>query len=150
MARRVKGVAAVELLLIAPLLAVLFFGVMTLSLAARLKMELAAVSRAGADYAAFNLARSEDLPSIIAAAEAVAATSSAPIAVTAQAYCGCFDTTTSVLTIVSCTSGSCPATDTRPLRFVRLQSTATHVFPWVLPGLPASWALSSTVEARLF
>lgn len=150
MARRMRGVAAVELLLIAPVLAILFFGLMTLSLASRLKAELTATSRAGADYAAFNLARSEDLPAIIAAAENVAASGSVPIAVTAVAYCGCLDMSTEVLTAVSCSSGSCPVADSRPLRFVRIEATATHIFPWAFPGLPASWELSSVTEARLF
>jgi len=40
MARRVSGIAAVELLLITPVFAILFFGLMTLALASRLKMEL--------------------------------------------------------------------------------------------------------------
>ena len=86
MARRVSGIAAVELLLIAPVFAILFFGLMTLALASRLKMELSATTRAGADYAAYNLARREDLPSIIDAAEVVAAYSNTPIIVTAEEY----------------------------------------------------------------
>ncbi len=150
MARRVSGIAAVELLLIAPVFAILFFGLMTLALASRLKMELSATTRAGADYAAYNLARSEDLPSIIDAAEVVAAYSNTPIIVTAEEYCGCLDTATEVLTVVSCSTGSCPAADTRPLRFIRIQASATHVFPWDLPGLPDSWSLTSTAEARVF
>ena len=96
MARRVSGIAAVELLLIAPVFAILFFGLMTLALASRLKMELSATTRAGADYAAYNLARSEDLPSIIDAAEVVAAYSNTPITVTAEQYCGCLDTAAEV------------------------------------------------------
>ncbi|MBU3671152.1 MAG: pilus assembly protein [Sinobacteraceae bacterium] len=150
MARRVSGIAAVELLLIAPVFAILFFGLMTLALASRLKMELSATARAGADFAAYSLARSEDLPGIVNAAEVVAAYSNTPITVSAEQYCGCLDTGTGVLTVVSCSTGSCPAADTRPLRFVRIEAAAVHVFPWDLPGLPASWNLTSTVEARVF
>ncbi len=150
MDRRVSGIAAVELLLIAPVFAILFFGLMTLALASRLKMELSATTRAGADYAAYNLARSEDLPSIIDAAEVVAAYSNTPITVPAEEYCGCLDTATEVLTVVSCSTGSCPAADTRPLRLIRIQAAAVHVFPWDLPGLPDSWSLTSTAEARVF
>jgi len=80
----------------------------------------------------------------------VAAYSNTPITVTAEEYCGCLDTGTAVLTVVSCSTGSCPAADTRPLRFIRIEAAAVHVFPWDLPGLPPSWNLTSTAEARVF
>lgn len=150
MAGRVKGIAAVELLLITPLIAILFFGLMALTLANRLKTELIACARAGTDYASFNLARSEDLAAIVAAGNAVAATMSTPVTVTAEAYCGCLDTATETLTVVSCSTGACPVTDPRPQRFVRVRAAATYPFPWALPGLPGSWDLEASAEARMF
>jgi Flp pilus assembly protein TadG len=140
----------VELLLITPLLAVLFFGVMALTLANRLKADLVACARAGADYASFDLARSGNLAAIVAAGEAVAAEIDTPVTVTAESYCGCLDTATETLTVVSCSTGSCPVTDTRPQRFVRVRASSTYQFPWVLPGLPASWNLEATADARMF
>ena len=150
MARGVKGIAAVELLLITPLIATLFFGLTALTLANRLKAELIACARAGTDYASFDAARGEDLAAIIAASEAVAATLDTPVAVTAEAYCGCLDTATETLEVVPCGSSTCPVADPRPLRFVRVRATATYQFPWVLPGLPASWDLEASADARMF
>lgn len=71
-------------------------------------------------------------------------------AVTAEAYCGCLDTATETLEVVPCGSSTCPVADPRPLRFVRVRATATYQFPWVLPGLPASWDLEASADARIF
>ena len=150
MARGMNGVAALELLLITPLIAILFFGLTALTLANRLKAELVACARAGTDYASFDVARGEDLAAIVAAGEAVAATLETPVTVTAEAYCGCLDTLTETLDIVPCGSDTCPAADPRPLRFVRVRAAARYEFPWVLPGLPQFWDLEASSDARTF
>lgn len=143
-----KGIAALEFLLVVPTLIILFFGMMSIALAINAKANLHMMVRAGMQQATSGLAESENLPDIVAAAEAAGADLGLAANVSTVELCGCLDTDSSFFTAVSCTSGVCPAPETRPHRYVRVNAEAEFPYPWNLPGLPSIWTISASAEVR--
>lgn len=146
--KRLRGIAALELLMVSPLLIILFLGIVSLTMAASLRGDLGMVARAGMQYATYDLGSSEDAAAITAAAEAAAV--GLPVTPTVEVieWCACLDTATSALTPVACSTASCPAADLRPHRYLRIDVTANYPYPWQIPGLPDLWQVSSRAEVR--
>ena len=145
---RARGAAAVEFLLVVPVLVILFLGILSLSLAAGLRADLHMVARAGAQWAIQTLENAGNSSGIVAAAQAAAGDLAVPVDVVATTVCGCLDTGTGTFTAVDCATGSCPLPDPRPHTYVRVTASAQYPLPWTIPGLPGTWQLESRVELR--
>jgi len=143
-----RGIAALELLMVVPLLIILFLGLVSLTMAASLRGDLDMVARAGMQHALYDLESSEDLTAIAAAADAAAVGLPVTPAVEVVEWCACLDTVTDALTPVACNTTSCPAADLRPHRYVRINVTADYPYPYEISGLPDLWQLSSRAEVR--
>ena len=146
--KRSRGIAALELLMVAPLLIILFLGIVSLTIAASLRSDLGMVARAGMQYAMYDLASSEDTAGIATATEAAAIGLSVTPAVDVTEWCACLDTATGALIPTACTTTSCPAADLRPHRYLRIDVTANYPYPWAIPGLPDLWQVNSRAEVR--
>ncbi len=144
-----RGVAALEFLLVVPLLIILFLGTMSLSLAAGLRADLHMVARAGAQWAIQRLENAADTTGIATIAGAAAADLPVTVEVTSSIVCGCLDPDTGVFTASSCSTNVCPLPDPRPQAFVRVTAAADYPFPWTVPGLPDTWQLQSSAELRI-
>lgn len=146
--RRSSGIAALELLIVAPLLIILFLGIFSLTMAAALRGDLNMVVRAGMQYAMYDLASSEDVAGISAAAESAASGLPVTPAIEVVEWCACMMLPSGDLTPVDCATTSCPAPDLRPHRYVRINASANYPFPYEIPGLPELWQISSRAEVR--
>lgn len=143
-----KGLAALELLLVAPLLIALFLGIVSLTLAVSLRADLAMVARAGMQHAMFDLDASENLVDVRAAAEAAATELAVTPEIDVIESCACMSLPDGELTPVDCSVTSCPAGDPLPHRYVRVSTSADYPFPWEVPGLPQIWQISAKAEVR--
>lgn len=147
--KAVRGVAALEFLLVVPLLIILFLGIMSLSLAAGLRADLHMVARAGAQWAIQRLENAADATGIATIAGAAAADLPVAVDVSSSIVCGCLDPDTGAFTEIACSSNACPLPDPRPQAFVRVTAAADYPFPWTIPGLPDTWQLQSSAELRI-
>lgn len=147
---RSSGIAAIELLLITPLVFFIAYAMLNFILALSLQGRLQNCAQAGAQWAALSRAQSLDDAGIVAAAEAAAAGSSIPISISVDRYCACLDTATARLTVVDCETGTCSGTESSPQKFIGIQASAPYLFQWQIPGLPLSWALKSRLDLRTF
>lgn len=143
-----RGIAALELLLVAPLLIILFLGIVSLTMAASLRGDLGMVARAGMQYALYDLDSSEDTAGIAAAAQTAAVGLPVTPTIDVVEWCACLNTATGALTPIDCSTTSCPVADLRPHRYLRIEATADYPYPWEIPGLPELWQLSSRAEVR--
>lgn len=146
--KSLRGVAALEFLIVVPVLIVFLFGMVSIALAISSKDGLQMMARAGMQHAASGLAASEDLAAVTVAAEAAGADLNLLTAVLASERCGCLEIASETFTPVGCTAGYCPAPETRPQRFVNVTVSAEYPFPWNVPGLSGVWQLSATAETR--
>ncbi|MEY3714076.1 MAG: hypothetical protein RL321_1696 [Pseudomonadota bacterium] len=143
-----RGIAALELLVVAPVLIVLFLGFISLTIAASLRGDLAMVTRAAMQYAMQDLTTSEDLAGIAAAGESAAIGLPVTPEVEVIEWCACMNPTTGELTPVDCSTNSCPAADPSPHRYLRINASADYPYPWDVPGLPSIWQLTARAELR--
>lgn len=143
-----KGVAALELLIVTPVLLILLLGFLSLSLASGLRGDLAMAARAGMQYALQDAASSPDLPAIVATTEHAAA--SLPVDVTAEAstWCACMTTAEGALLEVDCETQMCPEPTPTPHRYVRITASGQFPYPWAIPGLPTTWQLDAETVVR--
>lgn len=146
---RERGVAAVELLLITPLVFLIGYAMSNFVLAIALQGKLQNCVQAGVQYAAFSRAQALDDAGISAAVES-AANSEFSVSVMLDRYCACLDATTGTLNIVDCDSGLCSGREPPPQRFIALEATAPYRFKWQIPGLPTVWTLKSRLDLRTF
>lgn len=143
-----KGVAALELLLVTPILVVLFLGFLSLSLASGLRGDLAMALRAGMQFALQDAASAQDLPAIVATTEHAAASLPVDVTVEASAWCSCMTTSEGALLEVDCETQICPEPTPIPHRYVRITASGQFPYPWAIPGLPAAWQLGADTVVR--
>lgn len=135
------GSAAVELAVVAPLLALLALGVSEFGRVYYSAITVAGAARAGAQYGAQNVLTSMDTALINQAARNEAA-DVGTISATSSRFCRCPDGTTP-----SCT-GTCPGYG-GPEVFVRVSTSKTLSFLMKYPGMPTSISISRTATFRV-
>ena len=141
-----RGSVAVELALLAPVLAGVLIGIVDIGTYINQKMQLQSAARAGAQYAIQSDGNAEDTAGIF---DVVAAASNmdAGFTVTSVAFCGCADGTETTVSTTGC-GGTCAGGDSPALSVrVTVSNTFTPIFPY--PGLPDSVDLQGQTSLRV-
>jgi Flp pilus assembly protein TadG len=138
----VRGVAAIELAIIAPILAVMIVGTVDLGLGIYCKMRVQNAAQAGAEYAALNGFNSNGI------SDAVLSATTSPGLVASPApsqFCGC--ATNAGITTAACGStcpgGSAPGSYAK----VSAQNSYTTLLPY--PLLPRSFTFTAQATVKI-
>ena len=140
------GSALVELALVSSLLfAPLLLGTVELAQVLSDSIEVSNAARAGASWAMMNSTSSSLSSGITTAAQAEASDFGTNLVVTPTEYWACSEalTGTQFATLASATSG-CTGTSNHPIELIQVVTSATVSVPVKLPGLPATFPLSTT------
>lgn len=141
-----RGSVAVELALLAPVLAGMLIGIVDIGTYIHQKMQLQSAARAGAQYAIQSDGNAEDTAGISAAVTA-SADLDAGFSITSVAFCGCADGTETTVSVTGC-GGTCAGGDNPALSVrVTVTNTFTPIFPY--PGLPDSLDLQGQTSLRV-
>ena len=130
-----RGSVAIELALLAPVLAAILLGSVDLGSYIYEKMQIQSASRAGAQYAVQSPGNSQDPVSIAVAVRASSTDLATGATITTETFCSCSDGSETAVSGTtgcggSCTGGEFPALSVR----VTVSNTFTPVFPY--PGIP--------------
>jgi Flp pilus assembly protein TadG len=139
----IKGTAALELALLAPLLASLATGGWDFGNALLQQERLASAARAGAQYAVASMTNSTNYAGMIQAARNDAGDTANALQVTAQKVCTC-----PAGGAVSCSGGTC-AGNAAPYSYAQVIVSEPYTLMVSYPGIGSSLQLSGKALLRL-
>lgn len=146
--RCARGSVAIELALLAPVLAALLIGSVDFGTYIYKKMQLQSASRAGAQFAIQSDGNAEDTAGINSAVLASADDLEAGLTITSTTYCSCADGTETTVSVTTGCGGTCAGGDAPALSVrVTVSNTFTPIFPY--PGLPDSIDLQGETSLRV-
>lgn len=137
-----SGLAAVELALILPILALMLAATLDLGMGLHAALEVRNAAQAGAQYAALQGFDATAAASAVTNATSLAGISASPAP---SQMCGC-PTATGISTIScasTCADGSTPGS------YARIDAQTSFTPPVAFPGLAGPYALSAHVTVRL-
>jgi Flp pilus assembly protein TadG len=137
-----RGTAIVEFAVVVPVLGLLTVGLAEFGLAYYAQSQVAVAAQTGLRYAYANGYNSTAVASAVTASSTQLTINATPAP---SSFCGCVvsNAVTSVSCSSTCSSGGSPRT------YVSVSAQTTYTPPVSLPGLPASYILSSTAQGRL-
>ena len=143
-----RGSVAIELALLAPIMAAILLGSIDIGSYIYEKMQLQSAARAGAQYAVQRGGNYSDTASITAAALASSTDLDTGATVTTVSFCACADGSETVVDASTgcggtCTGGESPALSVR----VTVKNTFTPIFPY--PGIPNPIVLTGVSSLRV-
>ena len=131
-----SGSVAIEIALLAPVLAALLLGSVDLGTFIFQKMQVQSASRAGAQFAIQSAGNADDVAGIANAALASSSNLDAGTSVQSESFCACGKDETAVSATTGC-GGTCSGGDFPALTVrVTVSNTFTPIFPY--PGIPDS------------
>lgn len=138
----VRGAAIVEFAIVAPVLGLLTVGLAEFGLAYYAQSQTAVAAQTGLRYAYANGYSSTAIASAVTNSSSQLTINASP---SPSTFCGCVvsNAVVSVTCSSTCSSGGSPRT------YVSVSAQSTYTPPVSLPGLPASYTLSSTAQGRL-
>lgn len=143
-----RGSVAIELALLAPVLAALLIGSVDFGTYIYKKMQLQSASRAGAQFAIQEDGNAEDSAGIKTAVLSSADDLDTGINIVSTAYCSCADGTETTVSAITGCSGTCSGGDSPALSVrVTVSNTFTPIFPY--PGFPDSLDLQGETSLRV-
>ena len=135
-----RGTAALEFALVAPVLVLLFAGVVSFGIGLRTQMEVGSAARAGAAYAASNL---YDEDKIRAAAQSATLLATNVKVTFVKSAPGCTDPANGVVSLAACLTGAKPAT------YVTVTTELPYTFIIPPPGFEPTTTFRGKSVARL-
>lgn len=143
-----RGSVAIELALLAPVLAAILLGSIDLGSYIYEKMQVQSASRAGAQYAIQSSGNSQDPVSIAVAVRASSTDLATGTTITTETFCGCSDGSETAVSGTTgcggtCSGGEFPALSVR----VTVTNTFTPIFPY--PGIPDPVVLTGVTSLRV-
>jgi Flp pilus assembly protein TadG len=143
--RSERGVAAVEMALLLPVLVLLFMGIVEFGRAFYTAITLAHAARAGAQYGAQSPAKSSDVTGIKNAATQEAQ-NIVPISFMPdpRQFCKCPDSNT----LINCNTGTCTNYGL-PQMFVEVTTNKTYETLFSYPGIPSSIPMTRSAVLRV-
>ena len=146
--RCARGSVAIELALLAPVLAALLIGSVDFGTYIYKKMQLQSASRAGAQYAIQTGANSTDSTGISDAVFRSSTDLDPGLSVISATFCACADGSSSAVSDTTGCGGTCPGGDTPALTVqVTVSNTFKTIFPY--PGIPDSIVITGKTALRV-
>ncbi len=143
-----RGSVAIELALLAPVLAALLVGSVDLGTYIYKKMQLESASRDGAQYAIQSDGNAEDGAGITAAVQNSADDFDPGLTIVSAAFCSCNDGTETAVSNTTGCGGTCSGGDSPALSVrVTVSNTFTPIFPY--PGIPDKIDLQGETSLRV-
>ena len=139
----IRGIAAVEFALLAPILVLLVIGAADISMALFEQMVVTNAAASGAAYASQKGYNSSGIVSAVTSATSLSLVQATPAP---SEYCGCPNVSSGVVN-ASCGS-TCPS-GAKTGTYGSISARATYSLMFNIPGFPTSTVLSSTVVVRL-
>jgi Flp pilus assembly protein TadG len=143
-----SGGAAIEFVLLAPLLLIMLTGLVEVGIASYQAMQVQAAAEAGVLYAVKNGA--SPIANVSAAVTSATGTSGITATPAPLAFCGCHSTVAGG-GVVSQANCATPCSDsTAPGQYLTVYATLSHqtIMPYLNLGLPATLTSSSTVRLQ--
>lgn len=142
------GSIAIELALLAPVLAGILIAVVDFGGYIYSSMQMQSASRAGAQYAIQSTGNASDVTAISDAVLASSSDLETGLAVTSVTFCACTDGSTSAVSATTGCSGTCPGGDAPAYTVqVTVSKTYTPMFSW--PGIPDSLLIEGMTALRV-
>ena len=142
-----RGSVAIEIALLAPVLAALLLGSVDLGTFIFQKMQVQSASRAGAQFAIQSAGNADDAAGIANAALASSSNLDAGTSVQSESFCACGKDETPVSATTGC-GGPCPDGGFPALSVrVTVSNTFTPIFPY--PGIPDKILLQGQTAFRV-
>lgn len=143
-----RASVAIELALLAPVLAAFLVGSVDFGSYIYGKMQLQSAARAGAQYAVQSGGNADDQAGIIAAALASSSDLATGASVISETFCSCVDGTESTVSATTGCGGTCAGGDS-PALSVRVTVTNTFTPIFNYPGIPDSIAMKGVSSLRV-
>lgn len=141
-----SGIAALEFALAAPVLILLFTGVISLGLGLRTKMEVENAARAGATYASSHpLAPDAD---IVRAAQSATVLATDVTVTLEKKQRACMNSETGTVTVLGA-AVTCAVSGAPPGTYVTVTTTLNYTFIMPMPGMEGTTILRGKSVARL-
>ena len=143
-----RGSVAIELALLAQVLAAILLGSIDLGTYIYEKMQMQSAARAGAQYAVQSDGNYADTAGISTAVLASSTDLETSVTVTSKSYCACADGSETALSASLGCSGTCTGGDTPALTVrITVTNTFTPIFPY--PGIPDNIVLTGVSSLRV-
>ena len=143
-----RGSVAIEIALLAPVLAALLLGSVDLGTFIFQKMQVQSASRAGAQFAIQSAGNADDTGGISNAALTSSSNLEAGTSVKSVSFCACADGSETAVSATTGCGGTCPDGGFPALSVrVTVSNTFTPIFPY--PGIPDSILLVGETSLRV-
>jgi Flp pilus assembly protein TadG len=139
-----RGAAFVEFALATPVLVLLAVGLAEFGLGYFAKAQVAAAAQTGLRYAYAKGFNSTNISSAVTGSSSKLTISANPAP---SQFCGCV--VSNAVVSSSCTGTNSCANGDKPRTYVSVSASATYTPLMTLPGMPASYAITSTAQGRL-
>lgn len=142
------GSVAIELALLAPVLAGILIAVVDFGSYIYSSMQMQSASRAGAQYAIQSSGNSSDATAISDAVLASSSDLQSGISVASVTFCACADGSSTAVSATTGCSGTCAGGESPALTVqVTVSNTFTPMFSW--PGIPDSLLIEGVTALRV-
>ena len=138
------GAAIVEFAIAAPILAMFAVGLAEFGMGYYARAQVAAAAQTGLRYAYANGFNSTNISSAVTGSSSQLTISANPAP---SQFCGCV--VSNVVVASACTGTNSCSNGDKPRTYVSVSASATYTPAVTLPGMPSSYALSSTAQGRL-
>ena len=146
--RCARGSVAIEIALLAPVLAALLLGSVDFGTFVFQKMQVQSASRAGAQFAIQSAGNADDTGGISNAALTSSSNLEAGTSVKSVSFCACADGSETAVSATTGCGGTCSGGDFPALTVrVTVSNTFTPIFPY--PGIPDSILLEGETSLRV-